>query len=106
MEPSKRDWKLFRDKIGEWQEAYMEKLIANYIEYLNSDVLASTKFWEMEARIKRDKKSPGVCIELRKGDMLFDIVRLLKDGVISFDDLEEFSEELKEYIEFLQKRLS
>lgn len=25
MEPSKRDWKLFRDKIGTWRERYMGK---------------------------------------------------------------------------------
>jgi len=26
MEVSKQDWKLFQEKIGKWQEAYMEKL--------------------------------------------------------------------------------
>lgn len=26
------DWKLFRNKIGEWQEAYMDKLNKEYIE--------------------------------------------------------------------------
>ena len=24
---TKADWKLFRERIGEWQEAHMEKLI-------------------------------------------------------------------------------
>ena len=26
MEPSRKDWKMFREKIGQWQEAYMEIL--------------------------------------------------------------------------------
>ena len=35
MEPTKKDWKLFREKIGGWQETYMERLI-NAVEYLVS----------------------------------------------------------------------
>ena len=27
MEVSKSDWKLFRTRIAEWQEAYMERLV-------------------------------------------------------------------------------
>lgn len=27
MEVSKSDWKLFRALIGDWQEAYMERLV-------------------------------------------------------------------------------
>lgn len=60
----------------------------------------------MEKRIKQDKVSPGVSIELRKKDMVFDLVRLINERVITFDDLEEFSDELREYVEFIQQRLS
>ena len=35
MEVSKQDWKLFQEKIGKWQEAYMEKLIKKYVAFLN-----------------------------------------------------------------------
>lgn len=51
VEPSKRDWKLYKGKIGEWQEHYMENLIREYANYLHSDLPASVKFWEMEKRI-------------------------------------------------------
>ena len=64
MEPSKSDWRLYREKVSGWQENYMERLIKDYITYLSSDERASTKFWKMEKRIKADKKTPGVCIEL------------------------------------------
>lgn len=104
MEPSKKDWKLYREKISGWQERYMEKLIKDYIDYLNGDEPASTKFWEMEKRIRNDKKTPGVYIELSKRDIMFDLIRLMKDGVIEFNDLEEFSDELKENIKLLKKR--
>ena len=101
MEVSKKDWKLYREKIRGWQETYMEKLVTQYVDYLNSDVPASTKFREMEKRIKRDKKHPGVLIELDKNDMPFDLVRLINLGVITRADLEEFSDDLKEAVDYL-----
>ena len=38
----------------------MERLAAEYIALLQTDKSASAKFWELEKRIKQDKKSPGV----------------------------------------------
>ena len=104
IEPSKRDWKLYREKIGDWQEHYMEKLVKEYADYLCSDLPASTKFWEMEKRIKRDRKTPGVWIELRKSDMFWDIAGLINDKVILMDDLEEFSDDLKEAVALILNR--
>ncbi|WP_333813397.1 hypothetical protein [Muricomes intestini] len=41
VEISKADWKLFRERIGDWQEQYMEKLVKKYIELLSSPGNAS-----------------------------------------------------------------
>ncbi len=61
MEISKKDWKLFREKFVRWQENYMERLTKEYIALLSSnDKEASEKFWELEKRIKKDRKHPGV----------------------------------------------
>ena len=70
MEISKSDWKLFRACIAEWQENYMECLVKEYIDMLNGNRNASDKFWELEERIKKDKKHPGVMLELSKGNMI------------------------------------
>ena len=105
MEVSKKDWKLYREKIPEWQEAYMEKLIASYVKYLEGEEPASTKFWELEKKIKRDRKNPGVLIELSKQNMPFDLIRLIHEGVITVDYLEGFSDELKETVNYLIERL-
>lgn len=82
----------------------MERLIRQYSEFLSRDLPASTKFWELEKRIKSEKKSPGVCIQLRKSDMMWDIISLIHDGVINFDDLEEFSDDLKEAVRYILER--
>ena len=102
--PSKSDWKLYQEKIKEWQEHYMEKLVKEYADYLRSEIPASTKFWELERRIKQDKKNPGVLIELSKSDMLWDIVGLIRRNIITTEDLGEFSNELKEEVTLILQR--
>ena len=104
MEISKNDWKLFRARIAEWQENYMERLVKEYIDMLNGTGNASDKFWELEERIKKDKKHPGVMLELSKGNMIFDIVALINSGVITTADLEGFSYELRKSVDFLLHR--
>ncbi len=104
MEVLKSDWKLFRARIGDWQEAYMERLVKEYVKLLSGAESASDKFWKLEERIKKDKKHPGVILELRKGNMIFDIVALIHSGVITIADLEDFSDELKESVDFLLHR--
>ena len=104
MEVSKSDWKLFRARIGDWQEAYMEHLVKEYVDLLEGEENASYKFWKLEERIKNDKKHPGVMLELSKGNMIFDIVALINSGVITTADLEGFSDELKESVDFLLHR--
>lgn len=104
MEVSKSNWKLFRTRISDWQEAYMERLVKEYMDLLDGEENASDKFWKLEERIKKDKKHPGVILELRKGNMVFDIVALINSDVITTTDLEGFSDELKESVNFLLYR--
>ncbi|WP_318709246.1 multidrug transporter [Candidatus Acetatifactor stercoripullorum] len=101
MEIPKSDWKLFRMCIVDWQEAYMERLVKEYMDLLEGEENASDKFWKLEERIKKDKKHPGVILELSKGNMIFDIVTLINSGVITTADLADFSDELKESVDFI-----
>ena len=96
MDISQMDWKLFREKLSDWQENYMEGLVKEYANFLNDDKKpASEKFWELEKRIKEDKHHPGVIMELKKSEVIWDIVRLIRLKVITYDDLSDFSDELQ-----------
>lgn len=101
MTPDEKDWKLFKSKIGLWQENYINKLNKEYAAILCGDEVPSVKFWCLEKRIKEDQKSRGVQIYLRRSTMFEDIVSLLKDEVITFEDLNDFSDDLKEKIKFV-----
>ena len=99
MNISKKDWKLFQEKILGWQEKYMEGLVKEYVEFLNDDTKpASEKFRKLEERIKKDKRHPGIVMELSKSEMIWDIVRLIRLNVIVYDDLSDFSDALQQEV--------
>ena len=92
----KKDWKLFREKLPEWQEAYLERLIKEYAELLNGDEAASEKFWALDKRIRADRKRLGVCVdEVSRSKLQNILTGLIIENVISEDDLYDFSEELQ-----------
>ena len=95
---SERDWKLFRRKIVDWQEAYMDRLNKEYIEILSVEGNPSDKFWKLEERIKTDKKTCGVQCEMSRSNQFYIMMSLLNDGAITMDDLNDFSDELKDMI--------
>lgn len=101
---TEKDWKLFRIKIVDWQEAYMDSLNKEYIKLLSENVNPSEKFWRLEKRIKVDKKKAGVQLDMRRSQLIYNIISLINEGAISFKDLEEFSEQLKETIRIFIER--
>lgn len=107
MEVRKKDWKLFQERIPDWQEKYMAGLIKEYVDFLNDDTKpTSEKFWELEKRIKEDKRHPGVILERRKSEVIWDIVRLIRLNVITYDDLSDFSDELKQEVKRIIEQTS
>ena len=94
MEISKADWKLFQDRLRLWQENYMERLIEEYVKMLQGPENASSKFWQLDRKLKSDRLNPGVTLVLDKQQVINDIASMVKIGVITIADLEGFSEEL------------
>ena len=93
---SEKDWKLFRNKISDWKEAYMEKLNKEYVALLSGKGNASDKFWKLEKRIREDKKDCGVQCEMSRSNQFYIMLSLLNEGAITFDELEDFSDDLKD----------
>lgn len=97
---SEKDWTLFKEKIVIWQENRMAKLCSEYIELLSSSASGSEKFWALDKRLRHDKSSAGVSVEMSRSEMPFIILRLLDEGSITMNDLAEFSDEMRAYAEF------
>lgn len=101
MDISKKDWALFREKLPGWQETYMDKLLQEYSALIHGSGNASDRFWELEKRIKADRRNPGVMLEVRKGNMVYDLVKLIQDGAVSVGELTDFSDNVQETVKHL-----
>jgi hypothetical protein len=97
------DWKLFRSRLPGWQEACMERLVEEYVSLLAGPGKAYDKFWELDKRIREDQKQVGVAAHMSRSYMYQNILALLIDGVITLDDLEGFTDGLRELMAFLMK---
>ena len=95
---TKKDWTLFKNKIADWQESYMNRLNKEYIKLLSEDDNPSDKFWRLDKKIKEDKKKTGVQLEMSRSNLINNIISLINEGAINCEDLEEFSDGLKETV--------
>lgn len=101
MNIAETDWRMFKKKLPIWQEAYMERLNQEYIDILSGNGNASEKFWQLEKRVEKDRKSPGVITEMTRRNAIPCIVGLLSDGIIAPNELEGFGKDLVETVLYL-----
>lgn len=92
---TEKDWKLFRQKVILWQEQYMEQLNGKYIDILNKIKMTLTNFRNQNI------ESNGIQLDSRRSTVM-NILKLLNDCVIETQDLEKFSETVKNTIKRLQ----
>ncbi len=79
----------------------MDGLNREYIQLLSDSRAPSEKFWDLERRIREDKHRAGVCLDMRRSVMQDNIIRLLREDVIAMEDLDDFSNELKDAVRFV-----
>lgn len=98
---TENDWRLFREKSPKWQESYIDKLNREYIQLLSENRAPSEKFWSLEKRIEEDKRKAGVYLEMKRSAFIGNVVRLINEGVIDKEDLNDFSDEFKDTVGFV-----
>ena len=64
----------------------------------------SDRFWKLWERIKEDRKSTDVIVQMSRSSVIFNIVDLIREGAITLDDLAGFSEKLQAQVQFFIKR--
>ena len=90
------DWKLFRKLLPKWQERFMERLLGGYAKMIAGQGLASDRFWKLQKRLQKDVRKVGVCADMRRSVMVMNLLSLLHEGAITKDDLDGFSDELRQ----------
>lgn len=55
MDISKKDWKLFRERLSDWQENYMKGLVKEYVDFLNDDTKHASE--KLNILVRRSRQS-------------------------------------------------
>lgn len=58
-----------------------------------SSIRHEEEFWRLEKRIKNDRKKTGIQLEMTQSNFIYNIISLINEGAMSFQDLEEYSDE-------------
>ena len=64
---------------------------------------ASDKFWELEKRLRKDKKRVGVVADVSRSEMYYNLLYLLDDKTITLEDLAGFSPDLRERLAMIAR---
>lgn len=96
-ECKERDWKLFRKKLPGWQENAIENMNQNYIRILQSDLLPSEKFDQLEKQMSKDRKKASYSVDLKRSMLLDNLFLVLREKAITLNDLNGFSEYLSKF---------
>lgn len=92
----------FSDPVSQFgRKPIWSGLNREYIALLSGTGPASEKFWELERRMREDKKRGGVVMRMSRSNMELNLLSLLSDGVISIAELDGFSEKLREKLTFV-----
>ena len=92
-----------KDKIYDIQSRYMEQLAESYAALLAGLGKASDKFWELEKRLRKDKKRVGVVADVSRSEMYYNLLYLLDDKTITLEDLAGFSPDLRERLAMIAR---
>jgi hypothetical protein len=100
MKPQESDWKTFRKRVPEWRERYLEERNREIIGILSEEGKTPTeRFWDAEERIKKEARILVDCLDGHsRSKMAWYLMLMHRYGLIRDEDLEEFSEALRERV--------
>lgn len=102
-DPAKADWTLFQSLLPQWQERFMSRLCDKYAAVLTGPYRGSEAFWEVKRLIRQDMKRIGAMGGVEQSEVACIIADLLREQVITAEDLADFSDEVKETVNNLMR---
>jgi hypothetical protein len=94
------DWKKFRAMTVEWRERYLATQNVRLARLLTNPKKSETeRFWEAEEQLAKIAKIVRRCLDdLRRSTMIIRLMEMRAAGMITRDDLADFSDELRKQI--------
>lgn len=102
-DPAKAGWTLFQSLLPQWQERFMSRLCDKYAAVLTGPYRGSEAFWEVKRLIRQDVKRIGAMAGSEQSEVASIFADLLREQVITVEDIADFSDEVKEMVEYLMR---
>ena len=101
--PAEPDWKAFRKIVPELRERYLGKVNSELMALLQNPKHSPTEqFWDVEERIEREVKVLRTCLDGHsRSKMRIFLALMYQHRMLLDDDLDQFSEELRDRIKQL-----
>ena len=100
----RRDWFLYKELSQYWHERTMKRLFQEYQELLDSDDTAAARFWYLLSRMKQDAQLYAVNLPSSRKGASSMICALLREGSITMEDLDGFSDTFHENLKRIMER--
>jgi protein-tyrosine phosphatase len=105
MKAKESDWKKFRNSLDKWRELYLKRKNDEVRVILEDKNLNETeKFWGIVDFQKNESKVLRNCLDgYSRSNMFLHMALMKKYKMICKEDIEEFSEELQEYMKKIER---
>ena len=92
------DWKAYKKNVDHWRERHLEQVNARLKNALSDPNKTPTEaFWDTEEKLGEEAKVLQHCFrEHKRSSMKFNLTLMLGHGIITKDDLSDFSGEMRE----------
>jgi protein-tyrosine phosphatase len=92
------DWKIFRKRVPEWRERYLQITNKQIISVLSDNNKTPTEqFWDAKKKMEEEADTLVDCLDGHsRSKMHMYLLIMYRHGLVNNDDLEEFSKELRE----------
>jgi len=98
--PKESDWKQFRDQVAFLRERYLKEKNQQLLEMLtDSERTPTAQFWDTFDQMKKEQKVLRDCLDGHsRSNMYFSMHLMLNYGMLKEEELDEFSEALREQL--------
>lgn len=98
--PKESDWRIFRKRVPEWRERFIDVQIRHIVRVLNEENATSTeRFWKANDLMKEKARILVQCLDGHsRSRMVMYLGLMCGHGLVFESDLKEFSEELQRMV--------
>lgn len=98
--PLESDWKIYRERVSEWRERYLEKKNKEIVAILEDEEKKPTeRFWEARRAMDEEAGILTDCLDGHsRSKMSWNLFLMHGHGLVLDEDLDEFSDGLRESI--------